>query len=85
MGLAFIMLLFWIQLMFIVVPQMGFVSLWSLLYFLAWAFLVTYCSFYMCILILFSGRKRKDQYWHEMFLVDPKKPVVKKKSFWKIL
>ena len=69
MGLVVITL--WVTVVAFLLPYLEFESLKGLISFFAWSYLVVFCSFYLCILALFSDRKSPSEkkHFHE-YLTD---------------
>ena len=67
---GYIVIVIWLTLINILFPHLSFTSLSGYLNFIAYSYLVVFCSYYLSFLLLFSDRasRRKPKYFHEYLI-----------------
>lgn len=70
MGIGFVIIAFWLVVVAAVLQFISFTTVSGLLGFLAWSYLVIYCSIYACVIFLFMdvGKKASKGFMHERIL-----------------
>ena len=67
---GYIVIVLWLTLVNLVFPHLQFTSLSSYLNFIAYSYLVVFCSYYLSFLLLFKDRasRKKPKYFYEYLL-----------------
>jgi len=78
MGVGFVIIAFWLIVVVAALKFITFTTLAGLFGFLAWSYLIIYCSIYACVIFLFMdvGKKASKGFLHEQILsaVDKNRP-----------
>lgn len=70
MGVGFVIIAFWLVVVAGALKFMTFTTVAGLLGFLAWSYLIIYCSIYACVIFLFMdvGKRASKGFLHEQIL-----------------
>ena len=74
MGVGVVIVGFWLIVVGAAIPLVQFTSVSAFLQFLAWSYLIIYCSIYVCVLLLFTDlrRTKKTTYFYQEILGEDK-------------